>query len=200
VAEMTTMVADSGFSWAYVLQTWNELNVPEGWRPEITPEGIFMSPPPIGSHNLIADELHHAVGTAIDRSRFGVFQTQGVAIRSIGGIFVPDLCVAERAAVPHGSEPVESEHVVLAVEITSRSNAHHDRKRKKWAYAHGGIGQYLLVDAFDEDGPTVSLFSNPVDGIYRNTIKTPFGQKITLAAPVSVVIDTASFPFGARPA
>jgi len=191
---MTTTVSDSDFSWAYVLQTWNELNVPEGWRPEITPEGIFMSPPPVGSHNLIADELHHAVGAVIDRSRFGVFQTQGVAVQSIGGIFVPDLCVASRAEVPSGSDPVGSEHVVLAVEITSRRNAEHDRKRKKWAYAHGRIAQYLLVDAFDDEGPTVSQFTNPVEGVYRNVVRTPFGQKITLLDPVVAVVDSSLFP------
>ena len=51
-----------------------------------------------------------------------------------------------------------------------------------------------MVDAFDEDGPTVSLFSNPVDGAYHNAVRVSFGQKIALAAPVDVVLDTALFP------
>ncbi len=89
---------------------------------------------------------------------------------------------------------VAAEYVALAVEITSRSNARHDRKRKKWAYAPGPVPQYLLIDAYDEDGPTVSLFSNPADAAYRNVTRASFGQKITLAAPVAVVLDTAQFP------
>lgn len=190
---MGSTLAESPYTWADLLQIWNELDVPEGWRPEITPEGIVMSPPPSGFHNLIGETVHQVLRAAVDDS-FGVFQTQGVAVPAIGGVFIPDLCVVPRALVPHGSEPVAAEHVALAVEITSRSNARQDRKRKKWAYAHGPVAQYLLIDAYDEDGPTVSLFSNPADAVYRNVTRTSFGQKITLAAPVAVVLDTAQFP------
>jgi Uma2 family endonuclease len=190
---MTSLLADSGLTWADVLRTWNELEVPDGWRPEITPEGIIMTPPPSGAHNLIADTLHRALVRAVD-DQFGVFQTIAVAVRSAGGIFVPDLCVVARGQVPLGTEPVDAEHVVLAVQITSRRNAAHDRKRKKWAYAHGGVAQYLLVDGFDEDGPAVYLFSHPSDRVYRTTERTPFGQKVTLAPPVATVLDSGLFP------
>ena len=190
---MTTMLADSGLTWADVLRTWNELEVPEGWRPEITPGGILTTPPPSGFHSLIADTLHRALVRNLD-DNFGVFQSVAVAVRSVGGIFIPDVCVVAREQVPLGTDPVDSNHIVLAVEITSRGNATHDRKRKKWAYAHGGIAQYLLVDTFDEDGPAISLFSHPSDGIYRTTERTPFGQKVTLAAPVATVLDSSLFP------
>jgi Uma2 family endonuclease len=190
---MTSLLADSGLTWADVLRTWNELEVPEGWRPEITPGGIIMTPPPSGAHNLIADTLHRALVRAVD-DQFGVFQTVAVAVLSVGGIFVPDLCVVARGHVPLGTEPVDSKDVVLAVEITSRSNAAHDRKRKRWAYAHGGVAQYLLVDAFDEDGAAIYLLSHPSDGMYRTTERTPFGHKVTLAPPVATVLDSELFP------
>lgn len=186
---------DSGLTWSDVLRTWNELEVPEGWRPEITPGGILMTPPPSGFHNRIDAVVNRALVAAVGE-RFEVFHTLGVAVRSIGGIFIPDLCVAAGSDVPNGTDPVDSELVVLAVEITSLSNAAHDRKRKKWAYAHGGIAQYLLVDAYDEDGPALFLFSNPAEGVYRNAVRTPFGQKITLAAPVPAVLDSGLFPVG----
>lgn len=86
-----------------------------------------------------------------------------------------------------------AEHVLLAVEITAKSNAKHDRKKKKWAYAHGGIPQYLLIDRHDEDGPAVSLFRDPVDGVYGRTIRMPFGHPITIGAPLAVELDTAEF-------
>jgi Uma2 family endonuclease len=190
---VTPMLADSGLTWADVLRTWSELEVPEGWRPEITPGGITMTPPPSGEHNLIVESSHHILRAALDGD-FGVFQSQGVGVASTGGIFIPDLCVVAREHIPRGTEPVNSEHVVLAVEVTSRSNARHDRKRKRWAYAHGGIAQYLLIDAYDEHGPTISLFSNPVDGDYRNMVRSAFGQIITLAAPVKADLDSGLFP------
>ena len=117
-----------------------------------------------------------------------------MAIQSIGGIFIPDLCVVIRAQVPLGSEPVDSEFVALAVEITSPNNASHDRKRKKWAYAHGGVAQYLLVDAYDDDGPCVWVFSQPDGGTYRSAVRAPFGKMVTLADPVAVEIDSGQFP------
>jgi Uma2 family endonuclease len=189
---MTSLIADSGMTWADVLRTWNELEVPEGWRPEITPEGIVMTPPPSGAHHLIAAVVNRALVLVLEDG-LDVFQTLGVGIPSIGGVFVPDLCVVARSDVPSGSEPVTADRVLLAVEITSRSNARHDRKRKKWAYAHGPVPQYLLIDAFDEDGPAVSLFSNPADGAYQNVTRVAFGQKLTVAAPVAVVLDTSLF-------
>ncbi len=189
---MTITLGDSGLTWADVLRMWNELDVPEGWRPEITPEGIVMTPPPSGLHNLIAGTVNRALVAAAGDD-LEVFQTLGVAVPSIGGVFVPDFCVVARSEVPLGSDPVDAGHVVLAVEITSRGNARHDRKRKRWAYAHGPVEQYLLIDAHDEDGPTISLFSNPADGGYRNAVRTSFGQKVLLGEPVPAVIDSSLF-------
>jgi Uma2 family endonuclease len=190
---MAGTLPDSALTWPDVLRMWHELDVPEGWRPEISPEGIVMTPPPSGLHNLIGAVVNRAL-VAATGDHLEIFQTLGVAVPSIGGIFIPDLCVVARHQVPPGSDPVAAEHVVLAVEITSPSNARHDRKRKKWAYAHGPVAHYLLIDAFDEDGPSISLFSNPVDGAYRDAIRTAFGQTVKLPPPLELELDTSTFP------
>lgn len=189
---MSTAFVDSALTWEYLLRTWQDLEVPEGWRPGLTVEGIQMTPPPGGQHNLIADLIHETLMRARPAG-CGIFQAQGVSVAKVGAIYVPDLCVAPRSAIPHGSDPVPAEHVLLAVEITSRSNAEHDRKKKRWAYAHGPIPQFLLIDAFDEDGPAVSLFSDPVQGVYSRTIRIPFGEPIKIGAPFGVELDTAGF-------
>ncbi|WP_027946377.1 Uma2 family endonuclease [Amycolatopsis taiwanensis] len=189
---MSTAFADSALTWEYLLHTWRALEVPEGWRPELAVEGIQIAPPPGGQHNLTAARLHRALLPVVPDGH-EVFQTQGVGFRNVGSIYVPDLCVAPVAAIPHGSDPVPTEHVLLAVEITSRSNAEHDRKKKRWAYAHGPVPQYLLIDAFDEDGPAVSLFSDPVKGVYSRTIRIPFGEPIKIGAPFGIDLDTAGF-------
>ncbi|TVT33586.1 Uma2 family endonuclease [Amycolatopsis rhizosphaerae] len=189
---MSVAFTDSALSWNYLLDTWRELEVPGGWRPELTVEGIRMTPPPGGPHNLIAGWVHRGLLPAVPEG-CEVFQTLGVGIERIGGIYVPDLCVVPRDVIPENSDPVPAEHVLLAVEITSRGNARHDRSKKKWAYAHGPIPLYLLIDQFDEDGPAVSLFSDPVDGVYGKTIRVPFGREIEIGEPFGLRLDTTRF-------
>lgn len=189
---MSAAPVDSALTWDDLLRTWRELQVPEGWRPEVTLEGIHMTPPPGGLHNLIAGSVHRGLLPAVPDG-CEVFQTLGVGIRGIGGIYVPDISVAPRAVVPHGADPVPAEHVLLVGEITSSGNADHDRKRKKWAYAHGGIPQYLLIDPHDEDGPAVTLFTDPADGAYRKACRVAFGQPITLDEPFAIELDTSDF-------
>ncbi|SFO85225.1 Endonuclease, Uma2 family (restriction endonuclease fold) [Amycolatopsis arida] len=189
---MSAVTVDTGPSWDYLLETWRELTVPEGWRPELTVEGIHMTPPPGGSHNLIAGRVNRALLPAMPEG-CELFQPQGVGIREVNAIYVPDFCVAPRDVIPRNADPVPAEHVSLAVEITSPGNAEHDRRKKKWAYAHGGIPRYLLIDEFDQEGPAVSLFTEPVQGVYSRTLRVPFGQPIRIGAPFDVELDTSMF-------
>lgn len=46
-----------GRPWDYLLRTWRELDVPEGWRAEIDAEQIVLVPPPHAHHNGIAAEV-----------------------------------------------------------------------------------------------------------------------------------------------
>lgn len=189
---MTVAYAHEPTTWEYLLDTWRELDVPEGYRPELTTEGIFMTPAPGGAHNLIADVVNRAL-VRCTPDRLGIFHTQAVGIPAAGAIYIPDLCVAPRVAVPGGPDPISGEHVLLAVEITSRSNAEHDRAKKRRAYALGRIPQFLLIDAHDVNGPAVSLFAEPADGEYRRTLRVPFGEPIALGEPFGVDLDTAAF-------
>lgn len=189
---MSVAYHDTQLTWDDLVRMWCELDVPEGYRPELTIEGIFMTPGPGGAHNLTADLIHAALIGGKPKG-CGVFQTQSVGVREIGEIYIPDFTIAPRHALPSGPEPLLAEHVLLVAEITSRSNAVHDRKRKRWAYAHGRIPQYLLVDRYDRDGPTVSLFGDPVDGDYRTVVRVPFGEPIALGEPFGIDLDTTGF-------
>lgn len=189
---MTVAYGSTQQTWDDLVRTWCELDVPEGHRPELTAEGTFMAPAPGGAHNLIAARIHRALLPAVPDG-YELFQTQTVGVREVGGIFIPDLCVARIEAIPQDSEPVLAEHVLLAVEITSRGNADHDRKKKLWAYAHGAIPQYLLIDPCNGDGPMVTLFAEPVDGEYRRTFRVPLGKSVRLGEPFGIDLDTAGF-------
>ncbi|MFD2421360.1 Uma2 family endonuclease [Amycolatopsis pigmentata] len=126
---MSTAFADSAPTWDYLLHTWRDLKVPEGWRPELTVEEIHMTPPPGGAHNLVAGRLHRALLPVVPEG-CEIFQTQGVGFHQVGAIYVPNLCVARVDRILPGSDPVPAEHVSLAVEITSRRNAERSRKKE----------------------------------------------------------------------
>ncbi|HEX6076617.1 MAG TPA: Uma2 family endonuclease [Micromonosporaceae bacterium] len=180
------------WEWDGLLQTWRELDVPEGWRAEITGDGITMTPPPSAPHNRIAGSIDRALNRALPDD-LGVYQTLGVAIPVVGRLYIPDICVVPVDALAKDTE-VTGDQVLLAVEITSKRNARHDRKTKTWHYAHGPVPLHLLVDRYDEDGPAVTLYSQPQQGHYQHHTRIPFGESIDLPDPVSLTLDTTGFP------
>lgn len=179
-------------SWDELFRAWQEIDVPRNWRAEIVDGEIVVTPPPDMPHHRIASLVHETL--VLGRlDGYGVHQTIGVAVPLARGGYIPDLCVIPWNQLPDGGQFAPVEALTLAVEITSKRYADRDRKAKKWGYAHGGVPLYLLIDRFDDDGPTASLFSSPVAGTYRNTFTVPFGEPITLPKPFDLDIPTDGF-------
>ncbi|MGH3426752.1 MAG: Uma2 family endonuclease [Mycobacteriales bacterium] len=193
---MTTALTEAGWGWDFLLHAWQELEVPDGWRAEILGEGITMTPPPPKSHNGIAEIVHRALVKGMTED-WGVYQTLGVSIPAVGSLYIPDLAVGPTSIVATGvdNDPVPADELSLVVEITSRGNARHDRLTKRWGYAHAPVPLYLLIDRWDENGPAVTLFSDPENGDYRHSERVPFGQSIEIPAPFNLRLETAEFPF-----
>ncbi|WP_371503376.1 Uma2 family endonuclease [Kitasatospora sp. NBC_00374] len=191
------MAVESERNWTYLLDTWRGLEVPEGWRAEIEEGQIVLVPPPGKGHNLIAGEVHDALVRCLP-PEIGAYQTLGVEIVQSERVYVPDLVVVDKALLRQSdrtdADPVDAAEILLAVEITSSGNARHDRTRKLWAYAHAPVPHHLLIDRFDEHGPTVTLFSEPVNGAYRQSLRTPFGKPVALPEPFGVELATEGFP------
>jgi Uma2 family endonuclease len=181
-------------TWEQLVDAWRDLDVPEGWRAEIIEERIVMTPPPGYQHNLIASRVHRAlVGVVPDN--WAIFQTAGVSIPLRSGLFIPDIVVIPEERLPENDTagPVLADHALLTVEITSKSSVETDRKSKLWGYAHAEVPLYLLIDRFAENGPSVELFSKPGGGVYQESHRVPFGQKITLPDPFDLVLTTDEF-------
>ena len=186
-----------GRAWEYLLQSWRELDVPEGWRAEIDGGRITLVPPPHRHHNGITAKVQRALYGVLS-PEWEVYQTLGIHIAPLDRLYVPDLVIASSALVDgveaDVSDPIDAAEALLVVEVTSRGNAEDDRKKKLWAYAHAPVPVYLLIDRFDEHGPTVTLFTGPENGAYRHAERVAFGEALKLPAPFAVTLETEPFP------
>ncbi|WP_406438717.1 Uma2 family endonuclease [Streptomyces sp. NBC_00631] len=78
---------------------------------------------------------------------------------------------------------------LMAVEVTSWDSdaAQRDRVDKPDGYAAAGIPVYVLVD---RDDCTVTVFTHPEDGRYRQQLNQPFGATLDIPEPVNITLDT----------
>ncbi|MER6347622.1 Uma2 family endonuclease [Streptomyces sp. NPDC001595] len=79
--------------------------------------------------------------------------------------------------------------VLMVVEVTSRDRGtdRRDRIDKVRGHAEAGIPVYLLVD---RDSDTLTVFSDPRDGVYRRRPTYPYGAAVRLPEPAGVTLDT----------
>ncbi|KPC79488.1 MULTISPECIES: Uma2 family endonuclease [Streptomyces] len=187
-----------GRPWDYLLRTWQELDVPEGWRAEIDEGQIVLVPPPHAHHNGIAEMVQRVLYRGLP-DELGIYQTLGVHVAPLDKLYVPDLVVMPTeliaAADPEASDPMDASEALLIVEITSRGNAREDRTKKYRAYARAGVPMYLLIDRFDTRGAMSTLFTEPnEDGTYKHSDPVAFGKPLSLPGPFDVTLPTADFP------
>ncbi|WP_030933054.1 Uma2 family endonuclease [Streptomyces sp. NRRL B-24720] len=190
--------ASEGRPWDYLLQTWRELDVPEGWRAEIDEAQIVLVPPPHAHHNGIAAKVQRRLYRDLPEE-LEIYQTLGIHVAPLDKLYVPDLVVMPSelidAADPESSDPMEASDALLIVEITSKGNAREDLTKKYHAYARAAVPMYLLIDRFDTRGAMATLFTEPnEDGTYKRTDAVPFGKPLTLPEPFDTTLLTADFP------
>ncbi|MER5360382.1 Uma2 family endonuclease [Streptomyces sp. NPDC002785] len=190
--------ASEGRPWDYLLQTWRELDVPEGWRAEIDEGQIVLVPPPHAHHNGIAAKVQRRLYGNLPEE-LEIYQTLGVHVAALDKLYVPDLVVMPAELIdtadPDSSDPMDASEALLIVEITSRANAREDRTKKYRAYARAGVPMYLLIDRFDTRGAMATLFTEPnEDGTYKHSDPVPFGKPLTLPEPFGTTLLTEEFP------
>ncbi|MGW5634545.1 Uma2 family endonuclease [Streptomyces sp. NPDC003832] len=188
-----TISQDPEQSWDNLVRFWEEMEWPEGSKVEIIEGIITVSPSPAFRHNVITDRIQRRLYTVIPDD-WGIFQTLSIAVPSRLGMFIPDLVVAPVQEHTESDSHIPAALAELVVEVTSRSNARHDRISKPAAYAAAGIPFYLLVDRWAPEGPSATLYGEPDGDVYRLLSVAKFGESLKLPAPFDVVIDTAEFP------
>jgi Uma2 family endonuclease len=151
-----------------------------------------LRPPPDDEHDSIADLVNDAL-SEVAPDGCDVHPAIALAIPLRLKLLVPDLAVLPRGSSSGGpdNQPVPAELALLVVEIAARGT---DLRERQLTYAHAGVPRYLLIDRFDEAGPGLMLFSDPVDGRYRCSVRVPFGRSVLLPEPFNLVLVTSGFP------
>ncbi|MDQ0774927.1 Uma2 family endonuclease [Streptomyces aurantiacus] len=180
-------------SWDDLVRFWEEMEWPEGSKVEIIEGIVTVSPTPANQHNLIADVVQRRLYSAIPDD-WGIFQTLSIAVPSRLGMFIPDLVVVPTGEIDGPGNYIPASAAEFVVEVTSKSNARHDRVSKPAAYAAAGIPLYLLIDRWAQGGPTVTLYGEPQGDVYRILQAGKFGDQIVLPEPFDLKLDTSVFP------
>ncbi|MDN0195345.1 Uma2 family endonuclease [Streptomyces sp. S.PNR 29] len=188
-----TVSQDPEQSWDDLVRFWEEMEWPEGSKVEIIEGIITVSPARAYRHNVIAARIQRRLYSVIP-DNWEIFQTLAIAVPSRLGMLIPDLVVAPVQERPEAESHIPAALAELVVEVTSKSNARHDRISKPAAYATAGIPLYLLVDRWAPEGPTATLYGEPKGDVYRPLSTAEFGESLKLPAPFDLVIDTSEFP------
>ena len=188
-----TVSQDPEQSWDDLVRFWEEMEWPEGSKVEIIEGIITVSPAPAYRHNVIAARIQRRLYSVIPED-WEIFQTLAIAVPSRLGMLIPDLVVAPVRDHTESDSHIPAALAELVVEVTSKSNARHDRVSKPAAYATAGIPLYLLVDRWAPDGPTATLYGEPEGDVYRPLATAKFGEPLKLPAPFGLVIDTSEVP------
>ncbi|GGR54064.1 MULTISPECIES: Uma2 family endonuclease [Streptomyces] len=188
-----TVSHDAEQSWDDLVRFWEEMEWPEGSKVEIIEGIVTVSPAPAFRHNLIAARIQRRLYSVIPED-WEIFQTEAIAVPSRLGMFIPDLLVVPVEARQDSDSHTPAALAELVVEVTSKSNARHDRVSKPAAYATAGIPLYLLVDRWAPGGPTATLYGEPKGEVYRVLSAVKFGDPIKLPEPFGITIDTGEWP------
>ncbi|WP_052863827.1 Uma2 family endonuclease [Streptomyces niger] len=181
--------------WDELVRIWEQTDAPEGCKVEIIEGIVTVSPAPSEHHNFIAVKIQRRLYSVLPED-WDIYQTLGTAVPPRRGYYIPDLAVVPDDVVL-GREPgdyVPASAAELIVEVTSKSNASHDRIAKAAGYATAGVPLYLLVDRWAPGGPTITLFGEPTDDVYRVLWSGKFGDPVELPAPFGLTLDTGIFP------
>ncbi|MQM25079.1 Uma2 family endonuclease [Glycomyces albidus] len=195
---MVAAEPDTGISQAdrsRLWKTWEDFDAPPGFRAEIIEGDIILSPSPTSKHSLIFADLNRQIGPLGSEQDWYFTAEIGVRVEHTGEVFIPDLVAVPAVVLTEGEETsvIDSQDLLLAVEITSDSTYKRDRKTKLWSYSYGLVPIYLLVDRHDRNG-TVTVYSKPDGkGNYLHHDPVAFGKPVQLPEPFGIDIDTSRF-------
>ncbi|MFJ7066959.1 Uma2 family endonuclease [Streptomyces sp. NPDC101115] len=175
-----------------LLEGFLALDTPEGFRAELIEGEIVVTPPPDGDHEKYISRIARQVirRALVDMDLSG---NKGLRLTSAAGQprdhVIPDITFAPLVADVFGGADswMPGDGVAMVLEVTS-TRPNKDRDVKRRCCARGRIPLYLLVD---RDDSTVTLFTDPQNGDYREQHRVPFGKPVPLPEPFGFDLETS---------
>jgi Uma2 family endonuclease len=155
-----------------------QMPVPEGYKVEIVGGSIFMSPQRRQHWDIIA-AVFEQLRAHYARKRL----SSDVRYDFPGYLngFCPDLAALKEGAQEDDRGRYSYEDIEFVLEVISKPTAVNDYGPKKAVYAEAGTGVYLIVDPYTR---RCRLFTNPVDGEYKDEVTVTFGKPLDLTDTV----------------
>ena len=185
---MAHMTADAPSAWDALA----DVNLPDGYRVEITDGKIIMTPQGRYQWKIILK-----AAPQIERQLEGggdILSDVMIDFPSSQYGYAPDLAIIAPDAATNARGRFEWHSVEAIIEVVPESSRDNDFKKKYRLYAECEIPVYVTVDP---ENAICTLYSKPSSlGRYRSGEEIPFGQDLCI--PVSgdrkVIIKTDGFP------
>jgi len=154
-------------------------------RVELFDGSLVVSPAPTIRHQVLSVALRNALHPAAVEAGLDIYLAVNLRLRP-GRIPIPDLVITR--PIEQDTLVVDARDVALVCEITSPSNAGHDRILKMHHYAVAGIPRYLLVEP-----KPLTLQLHRLDGDkYVEEARAVPGERLLFTAPIVTELDPAS--------
>jgi len=171
-------------------------HLPEnGIRYEVIGGQIIVNAAPKPRHQWLIKWLVRALDAVLPVEYYCV---EGVGVLIGDDEPIPDLIVG-RGTIPMDDNGIAAEHVVLAVEVVSKSTTLTDRKMKPDVYAEAGIPNYwrIEINPFKgrlpgEELPVLFAHVLGENVGYELTHRVSAGQSVTLHSPFEFTVDPAA--------
>ncbi|MEU7744511.1 Uma2 family endonuclease [Nonomuraea sp. NPDC049158] len=164
-----------------------------GFRAEVIDGNLVLTRVGTPEHADCAMALFRALIPVLDEHGWeGFTGNVDVCIEGPQDPVEPDFVLASIDCPRWGERELLSSGLIMVAEVVSTSSARRDREDKPPLYATGGVPIYLLIDTIAEP-PSVTVYSDIRDGVYRTTATVPVGTPLRLPAPIDVELDTSIF-------
>ncbi|WP_181383399.1 Uma2 family endonuclease [Streptomyces sp. NWU339] len=190
MAERPTISGTEPYDFEELLDTLDELDVPDGYKAEIIRGNIVVSPWSRGYYTrvmrLVCQQLepHLPEGHQIERApNLYVFP-------NVERAYGPDIHAAHAKAMETADNHLDGEALSFVAELTSSSTRDDDLTDKVEVYGRAGIPVYLILD-MQEEQATV-LWTPSAKG-YESHCTRPFGEKLPIPEPFDCLLDTTGF-------